>query len=164
MATEEEFDDIYVTHYNKVFRLCRGYFCGDTALASDATQEIFLKVWENLDSFRNESSVSTWIYRITVNTCLLYLRKSSSRKEIRTDIMPQIVLETYSNEKEERLQKMYQCIEKLQEVNRLIILMTLDSMTYPEISKVIGITEETLRVRIHRIKKSLIQCVQNEKI
>lgn len=151
-------------HYNKVFRLCRGYFCGDTALASDATQEIFLKVWENLDSFRNESSVSTWIYRITVNTCLLFLRKSSSRKEIRTDIMPQIVLETYSNEKEEKLHKMYQCIEKLQEVNRLIILMTLDSMTYPEISKVIGITEETLRVRIHRIKKSLIQCVQNEKI
>lgn len=164
MATEEEFDDIYVTHYTKMFRLCRGYFCGDTALASDATQEIFLKVWENLDSFRNESSVSTWIYRITVNTCLLYLRKSSSRKEIRTDIMPQIVLETYSNEKEEKLQKMYQCIEKLQEVNRLIILMTLDSMAYPEISKVIGITEETLRVRIHRIKKSLIQCVQNEKI
>ena len=106
MATEEEFDDIYVTHYYKVFRLCRGFFCCDTALASDATQEIFLKVWENLDSFRNESSVSTWIYRITVNTCLLYLRKSSSRKEIRTDIMPQIVLETYSNEKEEKLQKM----------------------------------------------------------
>lgn len=164
MAKKEEFNDIYGTHYNKVFRLCRGYFCGDITLASDAVQEIFLKVWENLDTFRNESSVSTWIYRITVNTCLLYLRKSSSRKEIRTDIMPQVVLETYSYEKEEMLQRMYQCIQKLEEANRLIILMTLDGITYQEISKVIGITEETLRVRIHRIKKSLIQCVQNEKI
>lgn len=164
MAEKEQFNDIYNKHYNKVFRLCKGYFCGDISLASDAAQEIFIKVWEKLDTFRNESSISTWIYRITVNTCLLYLRKSSSKKEIRTDSLPQIVTETYSNEKDEQLQQMYQCIQKLEETNKMIILMTLDGIEYPEISEVIGITEETLRVRIHRIKKSLTQCVQNENI
>ncbi|MFH6935008.1 RNA polymerase sigma factor [Flavobacterium sp. YO12] len=164
MAEKEQFNDIYNKHYNKVFRLCKGYFCGDISLASDAAQEIFIKVWEKLDTFRNESSISTWIYRITVNTCLLYLRKSSSKKEIRTDILPQIVTENYSNEKDEQLQQMYQCIQKLEETNKMIILMTLDGIEYPEISEVIGITEETLRVRIHRIKKSLTQCVQNENI
>lgn len=164
MVKKEQFNDIYNKHYNKVFRLCKGYFCGDITLASDSTQEIFIKVWENLDTFRNESSISTWIYRITVNTCLLYLRKSSSRKEIRTDIMPQVIFETYSNEKEEQLQQMYQCIQKLEETNKMIILMTLDSIEYHEISEVIGISEETLRVRIYRIKKSLTQCVQNENI
>jgi len=160
----EQFNEIYNKHYNKVFRLCKGYFCGDVALASDAAQEIFIKVWENLDTFRNESSISTWIYRITVNTCLLYLRKSSSRKEIRADVLPQVASETYSNEKEEQLQQMYQCIQKLEETNKMIILMTLDGIEYLEISEVIGITEETLRVRIHRIKKSLTQCIQNENI
>lgn len=164
MAEKEQFNDIYNKHYNKVFRLCKGYFCGDISLASDAAQEIFIKVWEKLDTFRNESSISTWIYRITVNTCLLYLRKSSSKKEIRTNSLPQLVTETYSNEKDEQLQQMYQCIQKLEETNKMIILMTLDGIEYPEISEVIGITEETLRVRIHRIKKSLTQCVQNENI
>lgn len=164
MAEKEQFNDIYNKHYNKVFRLCKGYFCGDLSLASDAAQEIFIKVWEKLDTFRNESSISTWIYRITVNTCLLYLRKSSSKKEIRTDSLPQLVTENYSNEKDEQLQQMYQCIQKLEETNKIIILMTLDGIEYPEISEVIGITEETLRVRIHRIKKSLTQCVQNENI
>lgn len=164
MAEKEQFNDIYNKHYNKVFRLCKGYFCGDISLASDAAQEIFIKVWEKLDTFRNESSISTWIYRITVNTCLLYLRKSSSKKEIRTDSLPQLVTENYSNEKDEQLQQMYQCIQKLEETNKMIILMTLDGIEYPEISEVIGITEETLRVRIHRIKKSLTQCVQNENI
>ncbi|MFW0739496.1 RNA polymerase sigma factor [Flavobacterium sp. T12S277] len=164
MAKKEQFNDLYNTHYNKVFRLCKGYFCGDVALASDAAQEIFIKVWESLDTFRNESSISTWMYRIAVNTCLLYLRKSSSRKEIRAVVLPQIVSETYSNEKEEQLQQMYQCIQKLEETNKMIILMTLDGIEYPEIAEVIGITEETLRVRIHRIKKSLTQCVQNENI
>lgn len=160
MVKKEQFNDIYNKHYAKVFRLCKGYFCGEIELASDATQEIFIKVWENLDTFRNESSISTWIYRIAVNTCLLYLRKSATKKEIRTVILPQVVSESYSNEKEEQLQQMYQCIQKLEETNKMIILMTLDGIDYPEIAVVIGITEETLRVRIHRIKKSLTQCVQ----
>jgi RNA polymerase sigma factor (sigma-70 family) len=164
VTEKEQFNEIYYKHYNKVFRLCKGYFCGDVALASDATQEIFIKVWEKLDTFRNDSSISTWVYRIAVNTCLLYLRKSSSRKEIRTDILPQTVSETYSSEKDEQLRQMYQCIQKLEETNKMIILMTLDGVEYQEISEVIGITEETLRVRIHRIKKSLTQCVQNENI
>ncbi|WP_017498165.1 RNA polymerase sigma factor [Flavobacterium sp. WG21] len=164
MNKKEQFNEIYNKHYNKVFRLCKGYFCGDIALASDAAQEVFIKVWEHLDTFRNESSISTWIYRITVNTCLLYLRKSSVRKEIRTDILPKVASETYSDEKEEQLQQMYQCIQKLEETNKMIILMILDGIEYREISEVIGITEETLRVRIHRIKKSLTQCVQNENI
>jgi RNA polymerase sigma factor (sigma-70 family) len=164
VAEEEQFNEIYDKHYNKVFRLCKGYFCGDVMLASDATQEIFIKVWEKLDTFRNDSSISTWIYRIAVNTCLLYLRKSSSRKEIRTDILPQTVSETYSKEKDEQLRQMYRCIQKLEETNKMIILMTLDGVEYQEISQVIGITEETLRVRIYRIKKSLTQCVQNENI
>lgn len=161
---KEQFNEIYNKHYNKVFRLCKGYFCGDIALASDAAQEIFIKVWEKLDTFRNESSISTWIYRIATNTCLLYLRKSSSKKEIRTDILPQLISEVYSDEKEEQLKQMYKCIQKLEETNKIIILMILEGTEYEQISEVIGISEESLRVRIHRIKKSLTQCVQNENI
>lgn len=141
-------------------RLCKGYFNGNIDVATDTTQEVFIKVWENLDSFRNEANISTWIYRITVNTCLLHLRKKSRKKEINTEHFPNIVSENYSPEIEEKLNRMYSCIHQLDETAKMIILMVLEGLEYAEISQVVGLTEETLRVRIHRIKKSLTQCVQ----
>jgi RNA polymerase sigma factor (sigma-70 family) len=158
------FNSLYNSHFTKVFRLSKGYFGGNEIAADDATQEVFIKVWENLDSFRNESAISTWLYRITVNTCLLHLRKSSTKKEIATDSFPIIISESDHDEKEEQLQKMYQCIQKLEETGKIIILMILEGVTYNEISEVVGLTEDNLRVRIHRIKKNLTQCVQNENI
>ena len=160
MDKKARFNELFDKHYAKVFRLCKGYFSGNEALASDSALEVFIKVWESLDSFRGDSSISTWIYRISVNTCLLYLRKSSTKKEKATTIFPSIAAEQYSFEEEERLQKMYGCIQKLEEKDKMITLMMLEGVGYQEISEVVGITEEALRVRIHRIKKNLTQCVQ----
>jgi RNA polymerase sigma factor (sigma-70 family) len=154
------FNELFDKHYAKVFRLCKGYFNGSEALASDSAQEVFIKIWESLDSFRGESNVSTWIYRISVNTCLLYLRKQSTKKEKATTVFPPIAAEQYSFEEEDRLQKMYTCIQKLEEKDKMTILMMLEGISYQEISEVVGITQEALRVRIHRIKKNLTQCVQ----
>ncbi|MFN3757428.1 MAG: RNA polymerase sigma factor [Flavobacterium sp.] len=160
MEKQAQFNHIFNHHYPKVMRLCKGYFNGNIDVATDTTQEVFIKVWENLDSFRNEANISTWIYRITVNTCLLHLRKKSRKKEINTEHFPNIVSENYSPEIEEKLNRMYSCIHQLDETAKMIILMVLEGLEYAEISQVVGLTEETLRVRIHRIKKSLTQCVQ----
>jgi RNA polymerase sigma factor (sigma-70 family) len=154
------FTTIYKEHYSKVFRLCKGYFNGDEATAVDAAQEVFIKVWQHMEGFRNESSISTWIYRIAVNTCLLYLRKASTRKELKTEILPERANEQYDPVTELRLQKMYHCIQQLDETGRLIILMVLDGVGYGEIAAITGITADTLRVKIYRIKKSLTNCVQ----
>lgn len=164
MEKQTHFNELFSKHYPKVLRLCRGYFNGDADVASDAAQEVFIKVWENLDSFRNESRISTWIFRISVNTCLVYLRKKSSKKEINTEQFPSIESESYSAEIEEKLSRMYACIQKLDEAGKMIILMVLEGLEYSEIAEVVGITEETLRVRIHRIKKNLTQCVQNDRL
>ena len=164
MEKQALFNELFNTHYPKVLRLCKGYFNGDIDLALDASQEIFIKVWRNLDSFRSQSSISTWIFRISVNTCLVYLRKKSSKKEINSEHFPNIESENYSTETEEKLSKMYACIQKLDETGKIVILMVLEGLEYREIADVVGMTEETLRVRIHRIKKSLTQCVQNERL
>lgn len=164
MEKEVQFNELFDSYYFKVQRLCRGYFNGNEALASDAAQDVFVKIWEYLDSFRNESKISTWIYRIAANTCLLYLRKQSTKKEKVTDVFPITATELYSFEEDEKLQKMYNCIKKLDEKSKVIILMTLEGISYEEIAEVVGTTEETLRVRIHRIKNSLTQCVQNGKL
>ncbi len=164
MDKKAHFNELFTQHYKKVFRLCKGYFSGDEALASDSAQEVFIRIWEALDSFRGESSVSTWIYRISVNTCLLYLRKSSTRKEKSTSVFPPIPAEIYSGEEEEKLNKMYACIQKLEERDKMITLLMLEGTSYSEMAEVVGISEETLRVRIHRIKKNLTRCVQHGSI
>lgn len=161
MSKEEQFTALYQQHYDKVFRLCKGYFNGDEETAYDTLQEIFIKVWQHLDGFRQESTLSTWIYRISVNCCLLHLRKPSSRKEIRLQTLPEGVQENYDPVTEERLRKMYGCIQQLDETGKLVILLVLEGVEYTEIANVVGITEDTLRVRIHRIKKLLANCVKS---
>jgi RNA polymerase sigma factor (sigma-70 family) len=160
VTKKEQFTTIYQEHYAKVFRLCKGYFNGEEETANDIVQEIFIKVWQHLDGFRNESTVSTWIYRISVNCCLLHARKQSVKKEIRLQELPEMAKEEYNPVTEERLQKMYGCIGQLEEASKLIILLVLEDVKYPEIAGVVGISEDTLRVRIHRIKKSLANCVK----
>lgn len=164
MEKKERFNALFATHYLKVLRLCKGYFNGNETLASDAAQDAFIKIWEHLDSFRDESKISTWAYRIAVNTCLLYLRKQSAKKEKTTDVFPAVAVEKYSFDEEEKLRKMYQCINRLDKKNKMIILMVLEGMSYEEIAEVVGMTEETLRVKIHRIKNTLTQCVNDGKL
>lgn len=160
MADQQLFTRIYEAHYDQVFRLCKGYFNGQEGLAADATQEVFLKVWQHLSTFRGEAKISTWLYRIAVNTCLSFLRKPSVRHEIKTEQVPDVAAEAYNPLMEERLQKMYSCMQQLDETGKVIILMVLEGLEYSTIAAVVGISEDTLRVRIHRIKKQLSTCVQ----
>lgn len=156
---EEHFNRLYETEYARVSRLCKGYFNGDEALARDATQEVFIKIWENFHTYRNEARISTWIYRIAVNVCLMQVRKASFRKEQKGVPLPEIPVEMPDDNKEQKLKKMYTCIQTLDEVSRTIVLMMLDGVGYSEIADITGIKEDTLRVKIHRIKQSLTQCV-----
>ena len=142
-----------------------GYVSADEALAKDLTQEVFIKVWDCLNSFRNESGISTWIYRIAVNTCLLqfrekkFLKRDKSLEKIRA-----IEEDEVDSSKENQLQRMYHCIERLSKDNKGIILLELEGLPQKEIASIMGLSHEAVRVRLHRIKNSLTKCVQNESI
>lgn len=151
-----EFQKIYDKHRSKIFKLCLGY-AGDRDVANDLLQDTFIKVWENLEKFRNESAISTWIYRIAVNTCLSYLRSEKNKVK---DELSDYILETRSeevSEKEQQVALLYKCISKLEEQDRMIITMVLDEAEYNEIAEVFGISEGNLRVKIHRIKQRLTE-------
>lgn len=152
------FNQLFSAHYPKIFRLCKGYFKGNEDRAADAAQETFIKVWQNLDSFKGEAKIDTWIYRIAVNTCLTKLRKKDNSISIEAlDLSNQ---ENSDSGKEEQYAKMYDCISKLPSAGRMIIIMTIEGLDYSDIAQIIGISEQNLRVRIHRIKQQLIKCVQ----
>lgn len=153
---DQLFKEIFDKNSKKIFHLCYGY-TGDHDSANDLLQETFLKVWQNLDKFRNKSLISTWIYRIAVNTCLTYLRaeKRQAKDEL-TDNIIENKVEEYSD-KNEQVALLYTSISKLEENDRLIITMVLDELPYNEIAEIANISEGNLRVRIHRIKQKLTE-------
>ncbi|TSJ39340.1 RNA polymerase sigma factor [Mucilaginibacter corticis] len=158
MAAEKEivFKQIFEANSKKIFHLCYGY-TGDDDAANDLLQETFLKVWQNLDKFRNQAMISTWIYRIAVNTCLTYLR--SEKRQAKDELTP-LIAETKIeevSEKTEQVALLYKCISKLEESERIIITMVLDELPYPEIAEISGISEGNLRVKIFRIKQKLTE-------
>ncbi|GMN10099.1 RNA polymerase sigma factor [Croceitalea sp. MTPC9] len=160
---EEIFKDTYHSNYDKVMRICLGYVEGNNDEASDLTQEVFIKVWDNLDEFRNDSKISTWIYRITVNTCLTRLRKLKKKvKNYDVESVANVPQEDLKVDKEKMYEGLYGCINKLSETNRAIILLELEGLPQKEIAVVIGIKHEAIRTRIHRIKNELTKCVNNE--
>jgi RNA polymerase sigma factor (sigma-70 family) len=158
---QTQFETIYREHYQKVFGLSLGYVNGDYDLAADLTQEVFVKVWEHLKGFRKEASVSTWIYRITINTCLVYHRKKRALP-LTTDVVASE--EEDKAALEQRFSSMYACINKLPETHKTIILLELEDIPQAEIAAIVGVSHQALRTRLSRIKKELSKCVNNEKL
>jgi RNA polymerase sigma-70 factor (ECF subfamily) len=160
MTKSAEFESIYKAQQPAVMRLCLGYFGGDEDKANDVCQEIFIKVWRHLDKFEGKSQVSTWIYRIAVNTCLNALRKNKSTPQT-LELQDHIVADDDkpSSDTDARLQAMYACIERLNPKDRSIILLVLEQEPYPEIASILGLSENNLRVKIHRIKDKLSKCI-----
>jgi RNA polymerase sigma factor (sigma-70 family) len=153
---EAAFKKIFEANSKKIYHLCYGY-TGDEDSANDLMQETFLKVWQNLDKFRNQAMISTWIYRIAVNTCLTYLR--SEKRQAKDELTPELEETTGEvvSEKNEQVAQLYKCISKLEETERIIITMVLDEVPYPEIAEISGISEGNLRVKVFRIKQRLTE-------
>ena len=143
-------------------RLCLGYVSGDMDMAKDLTQEVFIKIWNNLGSFRKESNITTWMYRIAVNTCLMSLRKMKKIPIKRVDVRDTPADHESTKEKERQFEEMYRCIQRLSPNNKAIILMELEGMPQKEIAQVMGLKHEAIRTRVHRIKNELTKCVNHE--
>jgi len=152
------FEEIYKTYWNKIYRLCLGY-CNDEELAKDLTQETFIKVWKALPSFRNESAISTWIFRIASNHCLRNIEKQKRRQTLPLNFT--VEKEDLSEEKNEKVNMLNQSIAKLKETDRLLISMELEEVKQAEIAEILGISEVNVRVRIHRIKKELLKLMNS---
>lgn len=156
VSKEQLFKEIFQANSRKIYHLCYGYTGNDDS-ANDLMQETFIKVWQNLDKFRNQALISTWIYRIAVNTCLSWLRveKRQAKDELTENIIENKQEEV--SDKNEQVSLLYKCISKLEENERILITMVLDEVPYSEIAQVSGISEGNLRVKIHRIKLKLTE-------
>ena len=146
-----------------VMNMCRGFMKGDMDMASDLVQEVFINVWNALPGYRTEASYKTWIYRITVNTCLLQIRKDKNKIKVPLEVAVNTIEQNANTAQVDNEKILYRAIGQLDEVERLTIMMVLEEVEYEEIARIMGITENNLRVKIHRIKTKLKNLIENER-
>jgi RNA polymerase sigma-70 factor (ECF subfamily) len=163
---EQVFNEVFRENRDKIFKLCYSYL-DKKENAEDLFQEVMMNVWMNLDKFRGESRISTWIYRIAINTALLYNKKDSRINKVKMQNgNPENIRETESYdesmEKEKKIILHYESISKLSKQNRLIITLALEGLSYADISEIVGITVSNVGVRINRIKDELFKIMKGD--
>lgn len=147
------FEEIYNRYSPKIFRVCLGY-TNDADQAKDLVQETFIAVWKGLPNFRNQSHISTWIFRIATNHCL---RAIEVAKRMPSAELPFNLTEIGEESKEAQLNFLYQCIAELEETDRIIISLELEGLPQAEIAVIVGLSSGNIRVKVHRIKEKLAQ-------
>lgn len=162
LNNKELFETLHREYNSMVLQMCLGFMKGDLDLAKDLSQEVFINTWKALKKFKGNSNHKTWIYRITVNTCLKYIRDKKDKNQISIDEGHLHLTNESNHQIDTNHQSLYNAIGKLGEVDRLIMMLILDELEYEEISNIIGISEVNLRVKIHRIKKKLKKTLENE--
>jgi RNA polymerase sigma-70 factor (ECF subfamily) len=152
---KKQFEMLYRDYGPMVMQIALGYMKGDAVIAADLTQEVFINIWNALAKFRGASSYKTWIYRITVNTCLLYLRSASKRKILYPGTEVALDLSESPDHSADQHKTLYRAIGALEEFDRLIVMMMLDEMSYEDMAQITGLKEGNIRVKLHRLKTKI---------
>ena len=151
---DKEFIDILNNHRGLLYKVCNLY-CTDQEDRKDLFQEIVLQIWKSWGSFRRESKLSTWMYRIALNTAITHFRKekrSGSPVSLAEIEIPDI---NDSEEREESVRELFTAIDRLNKVDKSLILLYLEDKSYDEISEITGFSKSNVGVRLMRIKTKL---------
>jgi RNA polymerase sigma-70 factor (ECF subfamily) len=149
---EHEFTVLIQQHRGIIFKVIRLYVNHEED-EKDLYQEILYQVWKSLPSFEGKSKFSTWLYRVSLNTALSFIRKIDSNGKHQTLENVDIPLEQHGLSEETTM--LYQAIKQLSEVDRLLITLHLDGYSHDEIAEIAGITKNHVTVKLFRIRESL---------
>jgi len=138
-----------------IIKICRAYTNSQEDF-EDYYQEVCLQVWRSKDNFKQESEWSTWIYRLSLNVCMTYLKKKKiNDKQFVSDSLPPEAIDDSHAFANESVNDLYVAIKQLSETDRGLILLYLEERPYQEIAEIIGTNPNNIGVRIKRIKERL---------
>ena len=155
---KREDDSLFFTqlvreHKSTIYTVCY-MFSKDEEEVNDLFQETLINMWKGIDSFREESKISTWIYRVALNTCLLQERKKKKEvKKVPLTMDVNFFQDDDANAAQVRM--LHQRIGKLGLVDRALVMMWLEGMSYDEIGAVMGISSQNVGVKLFRIKEQM---------
>lgn len=159
MKNEQEFIRMILQNKSTIYTVCY-MFSKDKDEIADLFQDILVRLWNGYDSFRREADVKTWIYRVSLNNCLdmqKKRRRQGGRVPLNADIDP------FDGTDDRALQtrQLYARINRLGLVDRGIILLWLEGLSYDEIAAIVGISVKNVSFRLVRIKNQL-KCEPND--
>jgi len=157
---EKEFAKLIKDNQGLIIKVSRLY-TNSLEDEEDLFQEIVLQLWRSYDSFKGQSKISTWMYRVALNTAITLFRKKTKMPvtDELTDFHYKDFLED-DQEKQQQISTLYRVIKMLPNVERAIVTMYLDDLPYRDIAENLGITEVNARVKMNRLKKTLKELMQ----
>ncbi len=151
--SEREFARIVREHKATIYTVCY-MFSKDKEEVEDLFQEVLIALWRGFESFRGESNIRSWIYRVSLNTCISAERKKRRRADaVRLDM--DINLFSDTDDDSRQVQMLRERIGRLGVFDRAIILLWLENLSYEEIGAIVGITAKNVSVRLVRIREQL---------
>ncbi|HLT74242.1 MAG TPA: RNA polymerase sigma factor [Ohtaekwangia sp.] len=151
---EHRFVNLINEHQGLIHKVCIMYE-NDPEVRNDLFQEIVLQLWRSFPTFRGEAKITTWMYRIALNTAISGFRKET--RKIKTEDLREVHFNITegSDDSEENLHRLQVAIRQLNEIDRAMIMMALEEVPYEEIAETIGISQNNVRVRMNRIREKL---------
>ena len=163
---EHKFNELVNANRGRILRVCRAY-AWNSADQDDLYQEIVLQVWRGLPGLKEKQFADTWLYRVALNTAMSFVRKRASRADRVIHFEPADLERTIesrqaSEEKTDpRIADLYTAIYKLDPLEKALITLFLEDLTYEQIAEATGITANNVGVMLHRAKKKL-SCLTKE--
>ena len=157
---EQRFSRVVEEYKRTIYTVCY-MFSKDEDEVNDLFQEILIRLWQGFDSFEGKSDIKTWIYRVSLNFCLNFDKKqkrAGDRVSLDMDIKP------YEDNYEKSLQvkRLYMRINALGLVDRSVILLWLEGLSYDEIGAILGISVKNVSIKLVRIKEQLKKCLTSK--
>lgn len=140
-----------------IFKVASFYASNEYPLG-DLYQEIVFNIWKSYPTFRGESKVSTWIYRIALNTCISFFR----RKKVNLDYIDIEIDIPDETERSDDIAKLYRMIDRLGKMEKALVLLYLEDKPYKEISEITGLTLTNVATRLSRVKQKLKEMSEKE--
>lgn len=154
----DKFISVIKDHKNLIFKICYSY-CKNPENRKDLQQEILMQLWSSFSKFDGHVKISTWIYKIALNTAIFYYRNDCKHNDKKVTIDASIIslsnFESDGSEIDENIIMLNQFIERLNEMDKALILLYLDDNKYKDIADILGISESNVATKINRIKKNL---------
>ena len=150
--TEQEFAQLVRENKSTIYTVCY-MFSNDQDEVNDLFQEVLINLWRGIDSFKGEAKVTSWIYRVSLNTCISADRKKKHQPTV--PLSMDINLFEDDDADARQIQMLYSRVHRLRPFDRAIVLLWLEGIPYDEIGAITGISAKNVGVRLTRIRLEL---------
>ena len=161
-SSEQEFLSLINQHKGILYKVSRMYF-DNLEDQQDLFQEIILQLWTSLDSFKGNSKLSSWMYRVALNTAIVFFKKEKRKLDniIPVKIEP-IALDVYDTDKDLQLVHFYKAVKELNKIEKALIFQFIEGLSGKEIAENLGISVVNVRVKTNRTKIKLQEIIKTQ--